>query len=232
MANLEYKPAPAAAVDLVTFTFFLAAGGAATANPVTAPIQTPKVLGSNFDKKTVEEKLEVEKKVHEKRMEILLGMVGRFNQGFIFNKYPRLQSDGFRWAPSAGIGPAYLSKGGGLVASYPGIRLGRVGSHLGRVVNVVRLGSTDNQTRYRILFEPYEHGEYPLWDANPRYGVISCASPRCKTVTVAILGILDGDEVFDPNEDHSDSDDGEHDEGDAEDSSNEYVSDGADDDGE
>ncbi|KAF8542597.1 hypothetical protein BDD12DRAFT_907891 [Trichophaea hybrida] len=224
-------------------------------------------IKSGKSNKTVEEKREAEKKVHEKRMQELLGMVGRFYRGFIFNKYPRLQSDGFRWAPASylnknisgedpfynqkvrrNLGPAYLSKGGGLVASYPGIRLGRVGSHLGKVVNVVRLGSTDNQTWYRISLEPDEHGEYPLWDANSRYGVISCVTPRHKTVTEAILGFVDRDEVFDPNEDNSDSDDGEydegdgednsdrddgeHDEGDGEDNSNEYVSDGADNDGE
>jgi hypothetical protein len=71
-------------------------------------------------------------------MEALLGMVGKFMPGLIFNDWPILQNDGFRGrqvvSPSIGSllpnhaeddspPEAVLQLGPGLLGTYPGIKL-------------------------------------------------------------------------------------------------------------
>ena len=73
----------------------------------------------------------------EKRMIQFLRMIGRLENGLIFNNLPRIETDGYRWAPRSFLGQngaiipnvdsnqtdrsATLRNGGGLLATLPGL---------------------------------------------------------------------------------------------------------------
>lgn len=167
--------------------------------------------GDKGENMTQAEKKMAQQATHEKRMEGLLRMVGRFPQGLIFNELPRLQTDGFRWAPASYLNQnisnslydqlvernnSFVPFLEGLPVTYPGIKLESVRPHLGNSVNVVRIRRNRKLVWYNLLLEPDQDGGYPTWDPESKYAVISSVPIDHELVSEAILGILDGHEGF------------------------------------
>jgi hypothetical protein len=124
----------------------------------TADLQAISTSRSERRNMTEEEAAADDTRICETRMRRFLCMVGSFEQRIIFNQLPRMNSDGFRWAPRSYLGqskstmvatadsswaaktrlskatiwsePSTDGKGGdklgGLVVTYPGIKLHNV----------------------------------------------------------------------------------------------------------
>jgi hypothetical protein len=113
------------------------------------PTPLLNIKGLKKDKLSKEEKQIEEQYRCQKRMEMFLETIETFQQWIIFHKLPRLDTEGFRWAPRSFLGHAneFLSgdripwneyddfkatlkkDGGGLQIKYPGIQLKFVGTH-------------------------------------------------------------------------------------------------------
>jgi hypothetical protein len=168
--------------------------------------------------KTIEQS-ESENRFCEQRMAKFLEIIGRdgvFDQEIIFSKLPRVQIDGFRWAPRSFLGqselikynnlaryrnPDYHKPGeyyfnfrpdrgqlnypeGGLLVTYPGIKLAPVHPRMGTTIKIV---PRDSATVCCLSLEPNEHGGFSEWSQGSRYAVILNNDERAPE---AMLGIL------------------------------------------
>jgi hypothetical protein len=187
----------------------------------------------------------------EARMEVFLSIIGKFEPGFIFNDLPRLEKQGFRWAPRTFLGiseqilpddggdssvedeedeweidseeeedsddgsdpddtkasrlvegdfagvnvpdidiqDGTLLEGGGLVVTFPGIKLGRVGTHVGSSFTVISRKHRD-LWGCRITLKHEENKSAP-WDADASYAVV-LSTPMAfgPNTCEAMLGVL------------------------------------------
>lgn len=123
----------------------------------------------------------------EKRMERFYGLVNKFPRVIVFNDFPRLQSDGFRWAPKSFLGNLYnpfpvspgldetqatLLHGGGLCTKFPGIKLdvGIIGPHF--ETNFFFIPNTEPRFLFKIWLRPDVEGNYPTWDSEATYMIL------------------------------------------------------------
>ncbi|PCH43510.1 hypothetical protein WOLCODRAFT_138382 [Wolfiporia cocos MD-104 SS10] len=132
----------------------------------------------------------------EERTARLYEMVGLFDPEVIFNDFPRMVRDGFRWAPRSLLSQAHalahggedatdradarLQIGGGLEVAFPGLKLERVGAHLGRAFYVVPdktqpfwPGRGDKSPNWAVVkLRADEEGGFPVWDPSARYAIV------------------------------------------------------------
>lgn len=113
------------------------------------PTPLLNIKGTKKDKLSKEEKKIEEQYRCQKRMEMFLETIETFQQWIIFHNLPRLDTEGFRWAPRSFLGHATMfvssdripwneyddfkatleKDRGGLQIKYPGIQLKFVGTH-------------------------------------------------------------------------------------------------------
>lgn len=160
---------------------------------------------------TEEEKQMRERQACEKRMEKFLELIKGFEQRLIFCSLPRLKSEGFRWAPKSfldqpgslvpsiqrpneGHEAVVKPNGGGLLVTYPGIKLGIANPHLGDKVNIRR---SDEAFWCTMSLKPDENGNDLHWDPALRYAIIASDRVGKKEYLEeadAIVGALNGDD--------------------------------------
>lgn len=143
-----------------------------------------------------------DQRLADRRMELFLQYIGQFPSGIIFNRLPRLQRDGYRWAPRSLMGGrpndigdlsaqgqyGQMCKSGefvGLSVRYPGFRLGTVASHFG-----IRIVVADGDARYDVQLSPDENGAYPVWEGKLQYCLVMVRAPSELNAdgSLAILG--------------------------------------------
>jgi hypothetical protein len=136
-----------------------------------------------IDKGTVDE-------IADRRMELFLQTIGTFRAGFIFNRRPRLQKDGFRWAPRSmlsihqptlGIldsaGQGKLNKIGtsfGLTVKFPGFRfkLGPIAEHLSTMPEKCFAITTEFNEKQKIHCHVELEPNNLMWDSDLVYSVV------------------------------------------------------------
>ena len=137
----------------------------------------------------------------EKRMEVFLHTIGSFGQAIIFNDLPRLTTPEFRWAPSSWLGQArsivrddldynddtMVLDGGGLAVEFPAIKLGSMGSHLGKTITVI--SRKKHSLGCRIELKTYE--ELPHWRADSTYAaILNTEIGKHQKSCEAVIGVL------------------------------------------
>jgi hypothetical protein len=123
----------------------------------------------------------------EKRMQRFYELVKHFPRVIVFNDFPRLKTDGFRWAPKSFMGNLYnpfpvesglneskatLSRGGGLRVTSPGIKLdvGIIGPHF--ETKIFFIPHEEPRFFFEIWLRPDVEGNYPIWDPEATYMIL------------------------------------------------------------
>lgn len=146
------------------------------------------------------------------RMQMLLIQVRKFDCSIIFNSRPRLQQEGFRWAPRSLIGGIDGSWGNssGTDVELPesvlvrwGPRLSKVGLEVkglpGLTITSIPVHFTTNNTKrfylepsssfyYDVILVPDEKGGYPIWDAEASYCLVLAHQLKNVRECIAVLG--------------------------------------------
>ena len=142
----------------------------------------------------------------DRRMELFLQYIHKFPSGIIFNRLPRLQSDGYRWAPRSlmgglsgdigdlsdtdNYGEIYkLDQSISLWVRYPGIKLEPIKSHLNTRIIVI----TGND-QHSVQLSPDEKGNYIRWNKDLLYYLVMAKIPSSESGSLAILGSKDKSE--------------------------------------
>jgi hypothetical protein len=124
----------------------------------------------------------------DRRMELFVEQIGTFYASVIFRSVPRLQRDGYRWAPRSFLGHSFgttsgeyssgqvcfINGGVGLKVKYPGFSLDTVAASKGLAsLFIVR------SEQYRLEIELFDDmdGRPPRWNEGVYYCLIVRASP-------------------------------------------------------
>lgn len=151
------------------------------------------------------------------RMEVFMRYIGRFPAGIIFNRLPRLQRNGYRWAPRSlmagrksdmtlgmDLNHGYNRTGRmcrvdgssvGLAVEYPGFILGSsssfAGIKKGRMVLSSSSSSSSNSTsHYQVELFPEDDSNPLTWNAKLQYFLIVAKIPTKEADgwSAAVLG--------------------------------------------
>ncbi|KAF3927794.1 hypothetical protein ABW20_dc0100944 [Dactylellina cionopaga] len=120
----------------------------------------------------------------ETRMELLASIMHRHDRSVIFNTFPRLQKEGFRWLPSSYMGLACRDspaechtkfvkfvQGKGLMVRLPGIMLGKMDQNIGE--KLVMSTGDNNRVKFRV-WKPDDEVQWPeRWDPNTEYVLLT-----------------------------------------------------------
>ncbi|THH32062.1 hypothetical protein EUX98_g2100 [Antrodiella citrinella] len=147
------------------------------------------------------------------RMQMLLCRIGRINANLVFNTRPRLQQQGFRWAPqsllggikeSVGVrsgtrnksldgvvmkwGPE-LSNFGLQVKGLPGLAIDPLPEHFtsSRATQFHLKPQGPGLFYYTVTLVPDHNGQYPSWDASASYYLILAHTLEDDPESVAVL---------------------------------------------
>jgi hypothetical protein len=141
----------------------------------------------------------------ERRMQIFLRQIRIFNSGLIFNSYPRLSRNGFRWAPQSLLGSRTSSLGtvddhlygqlkkigpmSGLIVRYPGVKC-----KFGLAADTFSIGgqrifsisekNANSDTYYFIELKPGSC----QWNREVTYGLVFARKPEIGQETLAMIG--------------------------------------------
>ncbi|KAK6535521.1 hypothetical protein TWF694_001976 [Orbilia ellipsospora] len=121
---------------------------------------------------------------NETRMEILASMMHRHDRSIIFNTFPRLQKEGFRWLPKSYMGLACREapkecstkwvkfiEDKGLMVRFPGIKLGKIGPSIGE--KFVMSAGRANKLKFKI-WKPDDETQWPkTWDLDTEYVLVT-----------------------------------------------------------
>ena len=150
------------------------------------------------------EKDESDEKLAERRMKKFLQEFKTFNSSLIFNNYPRMSQNGFRWAPRSLLGARPSSTGmiedqlegrlkrigpnNGLVVKYPGTKC--------KLADLLSTKEGDKKTFFITEKGPGTDMYYSIesqpsncrWDRQAVYGLVFATKPHPEEKSVAIIG--------------------------------------------
>lgn len=144
--------------------------------------------------------------IAERRMQIFLQQIQKFNSGLIFSSYPRLSRNGFRWAPQSLLGSRTSSLGvigdqlhgqlkkigpiSGLIVKYPGVKckFGPAADAFStggqRAFSISEKNAKNSDTYYSIELKPGSC----QWNREVTYGLVFAEKPKAGQETLAMIG--------------------------------------------